>query len=151
MRLVSPQLRAAGELATERSVASRAQEPPGWLATSAAPARVSAIRPPPGAAASALGVAASGESSRPSAAHLAPPSVLREIGEKCRSWLGSSAATRDGPPVAATAMPPLLATPSGVASRQVACFPDGRAKTCQKSLCDAADPPITSTAQVPSG
>ncbi len=151
MSPVSPQLRAAAELATDRSVASRVQDPPGCPAASTAPARVSAISPPAGPAASALGVAASGLSSRPSAAHLAPLSVLRASGEKRRSWLGSSAATRDGPPVAATAIPPLLATPSGVASCQAARWPDGRTKTCQKSSCWAAAPPMTSTAQVPSG
>ena len=44
--------------------------------------------------------------------------------------------------------PPLLATPGGVASRQVL-VPAGRTNSCQKSLWLAAEPPITVTAHVP--
>ena len=81
---------------------------------------------------------------------MAPLSALLASGEKDRSWLGRIAAARAGPPSAATAIPPLLATPSGVASFQAPAWP-GRTNTCQKLLCPAADPPMTSTAQLPSG
>ena len=111
---------------------------------------VSAIRPPPGAAASASGYPASRVSSRPDWAHFAPLSLLLASGEKDRSWLGRIAAARAGPPSAATVIPPLLAAPGGVASFQAAAWP-GRTNTCQKLLWSAADPPITSTAQLPSG
>src|SRR6185312_11099102 len=145
---VSPQLRAAA--ATAPAVASRVQAAPGCALTSTPSPLVSAISPPSGAAASALTPAASGVSSRPSCTHLVPLSALRASGEKASFWLGRSAATSDWPPVAATDIPPLLATPGGVASCQ-AVFLAGRTKTCQKSLCAACEPPMTSTAQLPPG
>ena len=42
----------------------------------------------------------------------------------------------------------MLATPGGVASRQVL-VPSGRTNSCQKLLWLAAEPPITATAHVP--
>ena len=108
------------------------------------------MRPPPGAEASASGYPARRASSRPDWVHFAPLSLLLASGEKDRSWLGRIAAARAGPPSGTTVIPPLLATPSGVASFQPPAGP-GRTKTCQKLLCWAADPPIMTTAQLPSG
>jgi hypothetical protein len=103
----------------------------------------------PGAAARAPGTSARGASSSP-ADQLPPPSVVVASGEKASAWLGRNAATTDPPPSGAATRPPLLATPGGVTSRH-AWVPAGRVNSCQKSLCWAAGPPITATAQVPPG
>src|ERR1700724_2083437 len=54
----------------------------------------------------------------------------------------------DRPPASARTRPPLSGTPGGVTSFQPA-LPAGRTNSCQKLLCVAAEPPITTTAQVP--
>ncbi len=76
--------------------------------------------------------------------------MLPASGVKASFWLGLIAAASEVCPTAATAKPPLLAMPSGVASFQ-AVVPDGRTNSSQKLLCWAAGPPITTSAQVPPG
>ena len=54
------------------------------------------------------------------------------------------------PAPAAATRPPLSATPCGVTSDQ-RLAPAGRTNSCQKLFSDAAEPPMTATAQVPCG
>ncbi len=64
-----------------------------------------------------------------------------------RFWLGRNPVTSACPPPARTS-PPLSAVPGGVTSFQRV-LPAGRMNSCQKLLSWAADPPITTAAQVP--
>ena len=101
---------------------------------------------PDGSTAMAPGVSARLASSRPGVQFF-PVSVLVASGEKARLWLGRKPTTSEVLPPAATS-PPLSATPCGVTSDQ-RLAPAGRTKSCQKLLCEAAEPPITAMAQVP--
>src|SRR5260370_27107167 len=101
---------------------------------------------PPGRAARADGTRASPAGSR-LGVQRAPPSRVGARGENGRSWLGLKPATRPRPPGEAATMPPLAATPGGVASTHRAA-PAGRAMSCQKLSCLALEPPISTTAQL---
>ena len=79
--------------------------------------------------------------------HWLPVSAVAASGENVRSWLGRKPAIRDVAPVAAMTIPPLLATPGGVASFHVL-VPAGRTNSSQKLLCAAAEPPIWTMAQL---
>src|SRR6266568_6358835 len=107
---------------------------------------VSAISLPPGPVASADGTRASPAGSR-LGVQRAPPLRVLASGENVRSWLGLKPATSAGPPGDAATRPPLSATPGGVASRQLA-VPAGLVSSCQKLLCLALDPPISTIAQL---
>src|ERR1035441_5640159 len=143
----SPHARPAGDAATERSLARLAQVAPACAATWASPRRVSAIRRPPGAPANASGELARLAESSPPCDQCAPSSRLALNGVKVRSWLGRTAVTSDPGPASATERPPLSATTGGVASVHRAAFAE-RVNSCQKLLCAALDPPMTTTAQV---
>src|SRR6266571_3082752 len=145
VRRPSPQARPAAVAASDASLASRVQPPPG-ACSSAWPRPVSAMSLPPGPAASADGTLARPAVSR-LGIQLAPPSLVVASGENVRSWLGLNPATRALPPGDAATRPPLSATPGGVASLHLAA-PAGRVTSCQKLLCCAREPPISSTAQL---
>ena len=105
---------------------------------------------PDGATAIASGTSARPASSRPGV-QLRPVSLLVASGEKVRPWLGRKPTSSEVPPAPLVATsPPLSATPSGVA-RDQRLVPAGRTNSCQKLFSDAADPPMTVTAQVPCG
>ena len=103
---------------------------------------------PDGATASASGTSARAASSRPGV-QFWPALLLVASGEKASPWLGRNPTTSEVPPAPpAATRPPLSATPSGV-TRDQRLAPVGRMNSCQKLFSDAADPPMTATAQVP--
>ena len=148
--LTSPQERPGADAASALRVVSGVHCPAAAaLAVGAAamvPSCSSARVRPDGSTAMAPGVSARAASSRPGVQFF-PVSVLVASGEKARFWLGRKPTTREVLPPAATS-PPLSATPCGVTSDQ-RLAPAGRTKSCQKLLCEAAEPPITAMAQVP--
>ena len=153
---VSPQARPGADAASAFRVVSGAHcpaaaAPPAspspvicaaWMVPSCSSARVR----PDGPTAMAPGVSARPASSRPGV-QFRPASVLVASGEKARFWLGRKPTVTEVVPAAATS-PPLSATPCGV-TRAQRLAPAGRTKSCQKSSCAAAGPPMTATAQVP--
>ncbi len=147
VRPVSPQARPAAVAATVFALARRFHDVPDLLPNSTSPPLVSARTWPAGVAASASGAAARPGVGGPAAGdQLVPLLVLDASGENVRSWLVRNPVIMDPPPAPATTRPPLSATPGGVASRQRVA-PAGRTNSCQKLLCCAAEPPISTTAQ----
>src|SRR5450755_4272098 len=146
VRLLSLHERPAGVAARDVVLASRVQPVPPGSDISARPRFVSATSLPPGPAASADGTAARPAGSRPGT-QCAPPSRVTASGENVRSWLGLKPAAMPPPPSEAPTSPPLSATPGGVASDHFAA-PAGRVISCQKFSCSAADPPMSTTAQL---
>ena len=148
---VSPQARPGADAASAFRVVSGAHCPAAspspficaaWMVPSCSSARIR----PDGPTAMAPGVSARPASSRPGV-QFRPASVLVASGEKARFWLGRKPTVTEVVPAAATS-PPLSATPCGV-TRAQRLAPAGRTKSCQKSSCAAAGPPMTATAQVP--
>src|SRR5215469_15243094 len=140
---VTPQPRPAGVAARARAVDRRVHAVP--VPSLAPPPLVSAMRRPPGPAASASGALARPGLTGPDGDQVAPPSLVAASGENVRSWLGRNPVTSGRPPAPATTRPPLSATPAGVAARQPA-PPAGRTNSSQKLLCCAAGPPVFTTA-----
>src|SRR5215469_8299855 len=138
---VTPQPRPAGVAARARAVDRRVHAVP--VPSLAPPPLVSAMRRPPGPAASASGALARPGLTGPDGDQVAPSSLVAASGENVRSWLGRNPVTSDPPPDPATTRP--SATPGGVASRQPA-VPAGRTNSSQKLSCRAAGPPISTTA-----
>ncbi len=108
---------------------------------------VSASSRPPAVPASAYGTSPKPGLSSAFCDHWLPVSAVAASGENVRSWLGRKPAISDVAPVAAMTIPPLLATPGGVASFHVL-VPAGRTNSSQKLLCAAAEPPIWTIAQL---
>ncbi len=145
VRPVTWQAWPAGVAASARAVDKRVHAaPPCW--PSSAPPLVSAMRLPPGPAASASGTWARPGFTGPAVDQLAPLSLVAARGENVRSWLGRNPVSSDAPPAGAATRPPLSATPPGVTSRQAAA-PAGRANSSQKFSSWAAEPPISTIAQ----
>src|SRR5580658_8590557 len=148
----SPQLRPGADAARADSVVSRDHCPaaaaPAVAAASMLPSLSRARVCPDGAAAIASGTSARSASSSPGVQFL-PVSLLTASGEKASAWLGRNPTRTDVPPAPPVATsPPLSATPSGV-TRDQRLAPAGRTNTCQKLFAEAAEPPMTVTAQVP--
>src|SRR5262249_22429961 len=142
---VSPHARPAGVAASADVAVSFAQPvPPGAESCTVPPRRIASSLPSEEAA-RAPGSAARPPLSRPGD-QLAPLSDELASGENVRSWLGTNPVTSRPVACPATVRPPLSATPFGVASFQPPPA-EPRVNSCQKLLCLAADPPISTTAQ----
>ena len=114
----------------------------------AAPAPTTA-KAPVGASARASGASASGAGSNPDD-QLVPPSVLRARGEKRKRNEGRKPTVTAPAGDAATAMPPLSATPGGVRNVHVV-LAEGWRNNSQKVFARSPRSPIGSTTEATAG